>query len=372
MPKSHKQILHIISTLERGGAQEVLKTVCNSGPRNISHHILYMDSRNSYSPSDFGSGVSISDLKVSGIKSFLIAAIRLSVFFRKSASFNCIQGWMYHGNLFALFIKLFNPSAPILFSIHNGSDQRNFTSLSGYIASRVCGYFSALASFTVFVSNKSKNSHIPYRNSVVIPNPLKFLHNCVPSRDLEGIAVSPVVTLAFLARFDPIKNIGFLLDMVQQLKCKGLNIGLLMAGEGMTPQNFVLMEMIRCRTLEDNIELMGVLSDVSIVYNRADFTILTSKCESFSNVLLESIAYGTPFISSDVGIAKDLLTEDSLVMNGYDLHSWVNAVELKLRVRKTPEISSRVRLSYLSQSAVYAPERIAALYSDCWSKAMGL
>jgi glycosyltransferase involved in cell wall biosynthesis len=145
-----------------------------------------------------------------------------------------------------------------------------------------------------------------------------------------------------------------------------------MAGEGTSATNIQLVNMLRGRNLEDNVEMLGVVSDIASVYLRADFTVLTSKCESFSNVLLESIASGTPFISSDVGIAEDLLSPDSLVIKGFELPDWVKAMEQKLQARKTHVVSSNVHAFYQKVSDIYAPERIAALYSDCWAKAMGL
>ena len=215
--------------------------------------------------------------------------------------------------------------------------------------------------------------HVPYRHAVVIPNPLKPLQtiNLVPVESNSDDFDPRIVNLVCVARFDPIKNIGFLLDIIQALKRKNLKVCLRMAGEGMAIDNETLVEMIRVHNLQDTVELLGVLTEVSSVYAWADYTVLTSHCESFSNVLLESIASGTPFISSDVGIAENLLSMDSLVIKGFELSDWVEAMEQKLQARKTHEVSSNVREFYQKVSGVYAPERIAALYSDCWSKALG-
>lgn len=370
-----KTIVHLITSMENGGAQEVLRTICERSAHQYKHVVFYIKGVNAYSSSDHQQYLHEAHaLNVRGPISLVRSVNKLRVFINSDRAAKCIHGWMYHGNLLALFVKFFSPVTPVVFSIHNGSDQRAFTSLSGYIASRICAFFSGSARFTVFVSDKAVGCHVPYRHAVVIPNPLKTLQET--KLDPVGLSTTDfepsIVKLLCVARFDPIKNIGFLLDVIQELKRKNLRVCLRMAGEGMVAANDVLVEMIRARNLQDTIVLLGVLTDVSSVYAWADYTVLTSRCESFSNVLLESIATGTPFISSDVGIAEDLLSPDSLVIKGFEMPNWVEAMEQKLRARKSREVSANVRAFYQKISGVYAPERVTALYSDCWSKAMGL
>lgn len=368
------RVIHVVTSLENGGAQEVLKNLCLNTANSFTHEIICLNSLNAYKD-DLSplSAAKMLDVGCSGFSRLIGELVTLAFLVRESQRPVVIQGWLYHGNLLALFLKLISPATPILLSIHNGSDQRVFTSLSGYITSRICALFSGLAKFTVFVSHKAMACHVPYRHAVVIPNPLKPLQtiNLVPVESNSDDFDPRIVNLVCVARFDPIKNIGFLLDIIQALKSKNLKVCLRMAGEGMAIDNETLVEMIRVHNLQDTVELLGVLTEVSSVYAWADYTVLTSHCESFSNVLLESIASGTPFISSDVGIAENLLSMDSLVIKGFELSDWVEAMEQKLQARKTHEVSSNVREFYQKVSGVYAPERIAALYSDCWSKALG-
>jgi len=364
------KILHIITTLENGGAQEVLKTVCSGTRLTHDHKIFYLKGDNAYKKTDSILALAL-PLDVHGFPSVIRSVFSVSRFVKSTNSPVCIQGWLYQSNLLAFLIKLVSPRTPVIFSIHNGSDRWEFVSWSGYLASRVCCFFSGMAKATIFVSANSLASHVSYKNSIVIPNPIKLKISQDNERVLDLEVLASEITLACVARFDPIKNIGFLLDIVQELRARGVRIKLLMAGEGTSATNIQLVNMLRGRNLEDNVEMLGVVSDIASVYLRADFTVLTSKCESFSNVLLESIASGTPFISSNVGIAEDLLSPDSLVIKGFELPDWVKAMEQKLQARKTHEVSANVRAFYQKVSDIYAPERIAALYSDCWSKALG-
>ena len=205
----------------------------------------------------------------------------------------------------------------------------------------------------------------------MIPNPIKPLKMDDGQLGSRADSLTAQITLACVARFDPVKNIGFMLDVIQHLGARGLPVRLLMAGEGTSASNSDLMTMLQTRGLKDQVELLGVVSNIASVYLRADYTILTSQCESFSNVLWESIACGTPFISSDVGIATDLVSPESAVIQGYDVADWAARLQDILQIKKSPMVAQSVRQHYEQISATYAPGRIAQRYADCWAKAMG-
>lgn len=365
-----KTVVHLITSLENGGAQEVLNTVCADTCQDYRHTVFYMTGANRYEAGVDSLSLA-KTLNVTGLLSLIRAVFYLSRFLKATPSPVCLQGWLYQGNLLALLVKLVSPRTPVLFSIHNGSDRKEFTSVSGFVASRVCGFFSGMAKSTIFVSKKSLASHVPYKNSIVIPNPIKPLKIDDGQSGSRADSLTAQITLACVARFDPVKNIGFMFDVIQHLGARGLPVRLLMAGEGMSASNSDLMAMLQHRELEDQVELLEVVSDVASVYLRADYTILTSRCESFSNVLLESIACGTPFISSDVGIATDLVSPESAIIQGYDVADWVARLQDILQIKKTPMTAQSVKQHYEQVSATYAPSRIARLYAGCWEKAMG-
>lgn len=349
----------------------MLETTCSCTKRECVHVVYYMTGFNSYELLPYSCLAGAEPLSVRSPLSLLRSAFVVRNFVKTLPNPVCVQGWMYHGNLLALMVKVIFPRVPVLFSIHNGSDHWDFTSVSGFVASRICGFFSSLARSTIFVSRISLKNHVPYRNSVVIPNPLKPLKTLDNKINSLGRVVDHSVTLACVARFDPIKNLGFMLDVIQSLDARDIPVRLLMAGEGMSGKNGELKSMLQARGLEADVELLGVVPDISSVYLRADYTILTSKCESFSNVLLESIACGTPFISSNVGIAADLVSPESTVIHGYDRADWVERVQKILQIRKTPMMSQSVKQHYEKISETYAPGGIAQLYADCWAEAIG-
>lgn len=75
---------------------------------------------------------------------------------------------------------------------------------------------------------------------------------------------------------------------------------LLIAGEG--NQHAALQALIRDLGLEDRVRLLGSVPHAALadLYSAADISLLTSSREGWANVLLESMACGTPVVASNV------------------------------------------------------------------------
>ena len=76
--------------------------------------------------------------------------------------------------------------------------------------------------------------------------------------------------------------------------------------------NKELLSIIEEFNLTSNIFLLGQLSEVDLVYNFLDITILSSinGREGFPNVLIESMACGTPCVATDTGDAKHIIRKN--------------------------------------------------------------
>ncbi|MGC8257709.1 glycosyltransferase [Leuconostoc mesenteroides subsp. jonggajibkimchii] len=61
-----------------------------------------------------------------------------------------------------------------------------------------------------------------------------------------------------------------------------------------------LKELVKQLGLEERVRFMGYVSDTDTVYQKLDFTVMTSEHEGFALSVLESIANGTPVISYPV------------------------------------------------------------------------
>ena len=92
------------------------------------------------------------------------------------------------------------------------------------------------------------------------------------------------------------------------------SIAAMLAGTGMTEANSELIELIRMLGIADQVALLGPRNDMPRMYNALDLYVLSSKSESFPNVLGEASACGVPSISTDVGDAARIVSETGCIV----------------------------------------------------------
>jgi glycosyltransferase involved in cell wall biosynthesis len=106
--------------------------------------------------------------------------------------------------------------------------------------------------------------------------------------------------LLWVGRMSPEKGLDVLIDACARLP-RSLDFSLYLAGDG--PLRGELVEHVRRASLAQRIVFAGMVphGDLPDWFRAADVTVLPSRSEGVPNVLLESIACGTPFVASDVG-----------------------------------------------------------------------
>lgn len=112
--------------------------------------------------------------------------------------------------------------------------------------------------------------------------------------------------LVFLpSRFAPEKDISTALKAVARLREAGEKIGLVIAGQG--PEETRIHNEIILRGLAGTVRVEHWQSDVTKYYQAADIVLLTSRFEGYGLVLLEAAAHGKSVVTTDVGIARELV-----------------------------------------------------------------
>ena len=106
--------------------------------------------------------------------------------------------------------------------------------------------------------------------------------------------------LLWVGRMSPEKGLDVLVDACARLP-RDLDFSLHLAGDG--PLRGELAERARRAGLAQRIVFAGMVPHGALPdwFRAADVTVLPSRSEGVPNVLLESIACGTPFVASDVG-----------------------------------------------------------------------
>ncbi|MDO8482927.1 MAG: glycosyltransferase [bacterium] len=111
--------------------------------------------------------------------------------------------------------------------------------------------------------------------------------------------------LLVAGRFSEEKNFVFAIEVLKQLVKKYPKTGLVIVGEG--PLRGELERAVWRAGLYEHVAFEPWQSDLISYYKTANLFLQTSLYEGFGLALLEAVACGCPSVSSDVGIAPELL-----------------------------------------------------------------
>lgn len=135
----------------------------------------------------------------------------------------------------------------------------------------------------------------------ILPERLLTVHNGIPAiEDAKPVRSDrPTITFMTVGRLAPVKNHLMLLSAFDEIARMRPQIRLVIVGDG--PERGAIERFIQRRGLEKRIELMGFRSDISVILHDADIFVLTSRYEGISVALLEAMRAGLPIIATAVG-----------------------------------------------------------------------
>lgn len=134
-----------------------------------------------------------------------------------------------------------------------------------------------------------------------------------------------------VGRLVDVKGLTHLVDACQMMNSRGVDFHYYILGDG--PNRVRLAQQIEQLGLQNLVTLCGAQTAHQLAewYRAADVTVLPSLSEGVPNVLLESIASGTPFVASRVGGIPEIadLRRDILVPPG-DAKALADAITRRL------------------------------------------
>ncbi len=127
--------------------------------------------------------------------------------------------------------------------------------------------------------------------------------------------------MLYAGRLEPQKGLFMLLDSFAKIQDKTIQLKLI--GEG--SQKEELIEYVKKHNLENRVEFVNHTKKMVDYYRAARLTVLSSYFEGFPNVLVESIACGTPVVSFDLPSGPEEIIING--KNGY-LTKYLNTDDL--------------------------------------------
>lgn len=294
----NKKITILVFNLGHGGAEKVCLTLCNElVKRNYEVELWVADFKKTSLTNSLNKKVSVFPLNKKKARNTLFPIIKLLL---KQKPKKLL---VFHIELAIIVIILkkilFLKTEIIIRSINTLSQA--FVYPNGfwekYIAKKAIKYFlhysdKIIAQSTGMHDDLIKTFNICSEKLVTIPNPaFEFIANDFKN----NINKNQKNEFLFVGRLKPQKGLLNLLKAFQIAQKKNQSIHLTIVGDGQEKES--LMKYVDEHNLDKHVSFEGYQANTSHYYKRAKATLLTSYFEGFPNVLVESIAVGTPVIS---------------------------------------------------------------------------
>lgn len=372
-----KKIIHIVSGLGLGGAEILLYRLLTVWSKNeeVEHIVISLRNNCSFDFSKLNIKCYIFDLKLPW------SAVKTLWRLKKFISFenpDLIHAWMYHGCFVAAMLS--NSNVPVVWGIHHSLHDLTGEKLSIRLLIKGCYYLSHMLQVKkiIYVSETSRSHHTAYGyakdKSLIIPNGFdgSIFHKNPEAgyriRTLLGIDKNQLVLGSF-GRYHPVKNHRLLLESFECALRALPQLILILAGTGLEASNRELMNLLIELKITDKVLLLGPRNDMADLYNALNGYVLSSKSESFPNVLGEALACGVPCITTNVGDAEKILGGHGIVVKIHDKEclseAFLTYFNLDMKAREEMGVKGRGHILNL-----YSIESIAQQYSYLYLNAI--
>ena len=375
LASSQIKILHIITGLGQGGAEQMLcKLVEHANQKKFDMYVVALTGDGPSGYRLHSANISLNFLNMSPGHISLNGLMRLWLLLRDIKP-DVIQTWLYHADLLGgLFSKL-SGVGNVVWNIRNTNLDTDKTKFHTRLVVRLCALLSSsIPSRIICNSHRSALAHqtLGYSKESfsIIPNGFSlelFSPNVSKRAQLRHLfrIADDCVVLGHVARFDPLKNHRGLLKAFSQVDQLNSPLKLICCGSGVTSENEEITGLLKELDIQKKVLLLGPREDISDLMQAFDFLVLPSFGESFPNVVGEAMASGVPCLVSDVGDCAEIVGETGWVVLPNDEESLVNglrtAISCSVEERYARGCAARERIANN-----YKMEDIAQRYEDLY------
>lgn len=360
-------ILHVITSLDEGGAQRYLLLHCRSEKR-WRHKVAYLTGRGLYAPEFEKSGVEVVAISVSGVGSLFGGLLRLwSLIAREKPSL--IMGWMYHA-IFAAMACL--PSVPIVWNIRQTFSGRDREKRNTYLVLRALALVSGRAAAIIYNSDVARQSHeeLGYAADKAV-----VIHNGVATDPADPQAVAQLraellrmkdgCLVSNLGRYHPMKGQREFAMVAAEILERHQHVVFAAVGIGLPEQRQALVQLMPA-AVADRFLTLGHTDSPTTLLAATDVYLGTSLWgEAYPNSVAEAVAQSCHVLATDVGDTAAIIGEGGLLLKPGDVAGAVLTLDDLLKTgrwRHRPVIR---------ESMVLSLEQATQRYEDLYSQVGG-
>lgn len=337
-------IVHIIGTLELGGAQTMLwKLVTTMDPQRFRHVVVCAFGAGPFAERLRAMGVPVHDLRMRhgnlppGFRRRLLRVLNSPVATAKLVRLlqqvrpNLVVTWGYHVDMLGTVAAL--PSGvPVVWTVFGSFNP--FIGRFAMTLNKAAVQLSRMPKAIVTDSEAGRKWHVHLgyraRQWHVIPSGFDIVQFAPNARARDAVREElglPVETplIGLVGRFNPVKGHQTFLEAAGLLAREDDSIHYLLVGPGVTPENEELQTWIFASGCRDRIHILGERPDVARVTAALDIATCASYSESSPQVVGEAMACGVPSVVTDVGDAAAMVADTGLVVPPRDAPAMVAA-----------------------------------------------
>lgn len=301
-----KRVLHIIDSLDLGGAQEVVLNLATCGSPHFVHEVATMHGHGIYRNRLMQAGITVHSLSPHKFLPFYLASIPWRLALDRPDILHC---HLIPSNIIAKPLAALL-GVPVVINHDHTNDTRRAESrfllaldhFSNRFASHIIAVSASCRDFLI-----ARESIRP-RDVTLVPNAidLRRFSPAASGRDHARSELGLPATarvVAGVGRLNPQKNFSLFLDIAAQLAPRFPDLHFLLAGDG--PEERMLREKAAALGISNRVTFSGYVADTRLVYLAADVLLMPSRYEGLPMTLLEAMAMGLPVVASQLdGIAE--------------------------------------------------------------------
>ncbi|MGB4109015.1 MAG: glycosyltransferase [Desulfomonilia bacterium] len=313
------RILHLISTLDVGGAEMNLLRLVRSISREFDNHVVSLTTIGPLGDKIRDLGVHVQALSMGKGMPDPRGVVKLAGVIRRFQP-DIIQCWMYHANLLG---RAVSRKRRLVWNIRcTDMDLAGYGVVYRWTV-RAGALFSSIPDAVVINSLAGRDFHASLGYS---PRKWDVIANGFDTAIYRPDASSgqyirarlgipegaPVIGL--VSRYDPMKDHATFFRAASLLSQKNSAVHFILAGRGMTEGSSELSPHLAVVEKIRNIHLMGHRDDIPRVLNALDIASSSSISEGLPNAIGEAMATGVPCVVTDAGDSALLVGDTGVVV----------------------------------------------------------
>jgi glycosyltransferase involved in cell wall biosynthesis len=306
--RSSIKVLHIITSLNVGGAEMMLYKLCQGKKKNRSYVVVSLAKGGALSEKIRSLDIKVISLGLSCTNFFYKIPYLLFMIMREKPQ--VVQTWLYRADLLGGVLAYIARVPKIIWSIRQSNLDLPWYK---YLIVKACAVLSKhIPTIIISNSNRGLDSHkkIGYDFSKMryIPNgfsmPSKVDEKYSSQLRLGIDNKKGAIVLGALGRAAKSKNFSALVKAISMVD-SAKDFYLVIAGRGVDSDP-ILNDLLQRYNLKSKVILKEQQLNTQTFFSAIDFFILPSLYEGYPNVLGEAMSYGLPCIVTDAGDAYEV------------------------------------------------------------------